>query len=188
VLLLAAMSGYVIMSPTIRCRWLISLMRRPKVKLRHNSEELDKLQKKFVANRARQELQGSNRRFEAGEFTIELVRAADDPQEGEPLVQRTERETAAREVLVYLGEPGSQSDAARLCRPSIWRTWARLNSIGRRHGRKNCGPFPRRRWCMSDVRNPIGLQSTSIAKSNLFPSTSLHRAADLIEIRVNYLI
>jgi hypothetical protein len=51
------------------------------------AEELQKLEREWRANQARQRLQESVRRLESGEFTIELERAPDDPDVGEPAFQ-----------------------------------------------------------------------------------------------------
>jgi hypothetical protein len=51
------------------------------------AEELEGYKREWAANRARQEAMTSKQRFEDGEFTIELKRAADDPGEGEPAFQ-----------------------------------------------------------------------------------------------------
>jgi hypothetical protein len=50
-------------------------------------EQMDEMQKMFEASYARSEAQTQKRRSEAGEFSLELVRVADDPPEDDPAFQ-----------------------------------------------------------------------------------------------------
>ena len=51
-------------------------------------EEFEKFRREWEANHARQRLQESIRRLRAGEFTVELMRAEDEPKEGELAFQQ----------------------------------------------------------------------------------------------------
>ena len=51
-------------------------------------ERQEKIFAEFAANFARQDALTRKRRFEAGEFSIELVQAADDPPENDPEFQK----------------------------------------------------------------------------------------------------
>jgi hypothetical protein len=50
-------------------------------------EHMDEMQKMFEASYARSEALTQKRRSEAGEFSLELVRVADDPLENDPAFQ-----------------------------------------------------------------------------------------------------
>jgi hypothetical protein len=50
-------------------------------------EQMDEMQKMFEASYARNEALTQKRRSEAGEFSLELVRVADDPPENDPAFQ-----------------------------------------------------------------------------------------------------
>ena len=50
-------------------------------------EQMDEMQKMFEASYARNEALTRKRRFEAGEFSLELVRVVDDPPENDPAFQ-----------------------------------------------------------------------------------------------------
>ncbi len=53
-----------------------------------SDEQKDEWLKEIAANRARQEALTRQQRFEAGKFSIELVRADDDPPENDPDFQK----------------------------------------------------------------------------------------------------
>lgn len=51
------------------------------------ADEFERINQEWLANRARQIAMTNAQRFEKGQFTIDLVRAHDDPSEGEPEFQ-----------------------------------------------------------------------------------------------------
>jgi predicted TIM-barrel fold metal-dependent hydrolase len=71
---------------------------------------MQELRKEWVANRARQEALTRKQRFEAGEFSIDLVRAADDPPVGDPVFQEELSRCSAS--LRAAGVPFSQTGIA----------------------------------------------------------------------------